>query len=231
MIQSKITNYYNGNRCIYCQTDKIYILKDERLKCGNCLKKYSLNKLQKDIDMLRLFALEIPANKSAKEMGCSYNLVKRRYNFFREKIESYLQQNCELKNGILCVSEQNITSLALGVIEEDKKIFTTIIVNASPALLLEDIKKTNQAGSVFFAPKFRSYASLKFYGKHLPNYQSQKLTISRIEGFWSFAKERFHKYRGINKNNFYYYLKEFEFRFNFNKENLFQMLFNIIWPK
>ena len=39
--------------------------------------------------------------------------------------------------------------------------------------------------------------------------------INGIESFWGYAKTRLSKYRGINKNAFYFHLKESEFRFNY----------------
>jgi len=39
--------------------------------------------------------------------------------------------------------------------------------------------------------------------------------INDIEGFWSYVKERLLKFHGVSKDNFIYYLKELEFRYNF----------------
>ena len=39
--------------------------------------------------------------------------------------------------------------------------------------------------------------------------------INDIEGFWSYAKERLLKFHGVSKDNFIYYLKELEFKYNF----------------
>jgi transposase len=39
--------------------------------------------------------------------------------------------------------------------------------------------------------------------------------INGIEGFWSYVKERLLKFHGVSKDNFIYYLKELEFRYNF----------------
>jgi transposase len=39
--------------------------------------------------------------------------------------------------------------------------------------------------------------------------------INGIEGFWSYAKERLIKFHCVSKDNFIYYPKELEFRYNF----------------
>ena len=51
--------------------------------------------------------------------------------------------------------------------------------------------------------------------------------INGIKGFWSFAKERFHKYHGIHKKNYPLYVKEMEFRFNHKNEDLYPILVEV----
>jgi len=52
--------------------------------------------------------------------------------------------------------------------------------------------------------------------------------INGIEGFWSYAKERFHKYHGIGKKNYLPYVKEMEFRFNNRNRDVYPLLIEII---
>jgi len=97
---------------------------------------------------------------------------------------------------------------------------------------MNEIKSNAVKGSVFYTDSFRSYKSLKFYGKHLTvnhtNYFTQgRRHINGLEGFWSFAKERLLKYHGVSKSNFLLYLKELEFRYNNRHENLYHLLLNI----
>ena len=42
------------------------------------------------------------------------------------------------------------------------------------------------------------------------------------------AKVRLSKSRGMNKKTFYLHLKECEFRFNYRKDNLYELLLKII---
>jgi transposase len=59
-----------------------------------------------------------------------------------------------------------------------------------------------------------------------------KVYINGIEGFWSYAKERLLKFHGVSKDNFIYYLKELEFRYNFRDnidDNLYKCLGGINW--
>lgn len=49
-----------------------------------------------------------------------------------------------------------------------------------------------------------------------------------IEGFWSFAKGNLLKFHGLSPDNFPYYLKELEFRYNNRNENLFEKIVETI---
>lgn len=46
--------------------------------------------------------------------------------------------------------------------------------------------------------------------------------INGIESFWSYAKMRLYKFRGISKRTFYLHLKDCEFRFNHRGEDLYK---------
>ena len=45
-----------------------------------------------------------------------------------------------------------------------------------------------------------------------------------MENFWDITKVRLARFRGIYKSTFYLHLKECEFRFNYRKENLYDIL-------
>ena len=47
--------------------------------------------------------------------------------------------------------------------------------------------------------------------------QGKRNHINGIENFWGYAKTKLKRYYGINRNYFYLYLKEMEFRFNNRK--------------
>lgn len=235
MLNPFLTKYYNGNQCIYCDNEKIYSLSDGRIKCARCQKKYSLKKMRADLQILYLFTLEVPANRCAHEMNCNYNNIKRRYNFFREKIAKFCN-----KDYINLVVKKNIShpllfrstfkmsndSIAVGIAQWEKKIFTYSVPYNIADDLSNFISRSAEAGNVFVANPFRNYTSLKIY---VPKTSTHQLRLGGTESFWSFAKEKLRKYHKVDKKNFYYYLKEFEFRFNYRKQNLYPLLLKIIY--
>ncbi len=63
--------YFLGRKCIFCDKYGLYRLKNNKIKCKHCKKYYSLRKLQRDIQILYYFYLEISARKTAKEYHSS----------------------------------------------------------------------------------------------------------------------------------------------------------------
>jgi len=225
--------YLEGRKCIFCGKYRLYRLANKRVKCGFCGQFYSLSKLKRDLDVLYYFSLELSANKTANVLDLSYKTVRSRYMLFRNKIAEYLEENFRKLSGELEIDESYFGGkrkgkrgrgalnkvVVFGILERNGKVYTTVVPNVSGETLMAEIKAKTEKGSVFYTDDFKSYKSLKHYGKHskvkkTKAYARGRTHINGIEGFWSFAKERFHKYHGIHKDNYYLYLKEMEFNEN-----------------
>ena len=239
--------YFLGRKCIYCDKSKLSKLKDGRLKCKNCNKYYSIKKLKRDIQVLYYFYLEISGRKTAKEMNLNYKTVQSRFMNFRKCIKEYCDNQAEKLNGKLELDESYFggkrkgnrgrgafnKTIVFGILERKGKIYLKIVENVSKEKLMKAIEKKTKKGSVFYTDGFKSYNSLSQFGKHnIIKHSKDEFAkghnhINGIEGFWSYAKERFHKYHGIQKKNYPLYLKEMEFRYNFRNESVFNLLFDI----
>ena len=55
--------------------------------------------------------------------------------------------------------------------------------------------------------------------------------INGIESFWSYAKGRLAKFKGVAKHTFYLHLKETEFRFNHRHQNVYKTLLKMLREK
>ena len=247
MIRGVARKYFEGKTCIFCSRYGLYRPADRRVKCKSCKKYYSLSKLKKDIQILYYFYLEISARKTAKELKVHYHTAQSRFMQFRKLIAVYCNKEAERLNGELEIDESyfggkrkgqrgrgaNNKAIVFGILERKSKIYTKIVENVSAETLMSEIQNKTLKGSVFYTDGWKSYASLEQYGKHNIIDHDKKLVdrnhnhINGIEGFWSFAKERFHKYHGIDKQNYPFYVKEMEFRFNHRNESIFNLLFNI----
>lgn len=226
----------------------MYRLADRRVKCKNCRRVYSLQKLKRDLDLLYYFALELSANKTASLLGLDYETVHSRYMFFRKKIAEHLEEKFRKLSGELEIDETYFGGkrkgkrgrgafnkvVVFGILERNGKVYTTVVSDVSAETLMAEIRNKTEKGSVFYTNCFKSYKSLKQYGKHHRINKEYAFAkghnhINGLEGFWSFAKERFHKYHGINKQNYLLYLKEMEFRFNNRNNDIFKKMFEIIY--
>ena len=197
--------------------------------------------------ILYYFYLEISARKASKELKLNYKTIQSRFMQFRRKIAEYCNQEARELNGEVEIDESYFggkrkgqrgrgaknKTIVFGILERKGKIYTKIVENVSAETLMGEIKNKTKKGSVFYTDGWKSYTSLEQYGKHniirhdKDEFVENHNHINGIEGFWSFAKERFHKYHGINKNNYPFYLKEMEFRFNHRNESIFNLLFDI----
>jgi len=196
---------------------------------------------------LYYFYLEMSARKTAKELNFNYRLVHRKFMQFRRKIANYYNQEARKLNGELEIDESYFggkrkgnrgrgaanKTIVFGILERKGKVHTVIVQDVSSKTLMNEIQNKTLKGSVFYTDEWKSYASLEQYGKHNIIDHEKELVdknhnhINGIEGFWSFAKERFHKYHGIDKQSYPFYVKEMEFRFNHRNESIFNLLFDI----
>jgi len=240
--------FLEGKKCVFCGNYGLYKLKDKRLKCKKCSRFYSVQKLRKNLNILHYFCLEISASKTARELDLSYNAVYNKFMFFRQKIADHLNKNFKKMSGELELDETYFggirkgkrgrgaynKAIVFGILERQGKVYTTVVPNVKAETLMTEIQTKTEKGSVFYTDCFKSYKSLKQYGKHLRinkqyTFAAGRNHINGLESFWSYAKERFHKYHGINRKNYPLYLKEMEFRFNNRNEDIFKKMFNIIY--
>ena len=123
--------------------------------------------------------------------------------------------------------------VVFGILERQGRVSTVVVPRADEITLMAEIQRRALKGAVFYTDRFKSYQSVKRYGKHLPIDHSVEYVrpgrkyhrhINGIEGFWSYAKERFRKYHGVSRQYFPLYLKEMEFRFNHRRDDLFELV-------
>ena len=172
--------YFLGRKCIFCDKYGLYKLKDKRIKCKHCNKKYSLLKLKRDMQILYYFYLEVSAKKTAKELSLDYGIVYRRFMQFRKLIADYCNKEAIKLNGELELDESYFggkrkgnrgrgafnKAIAFGILERKGNVFTMIVDNVSAKTLMNEIENKTKKGSVFYTDGFRSYNDLKQYGKH-----------------------------------------------------------------
>ena len=107
-----------------------------------------------------------------------------------------------------------------GLLKRGGKVFTAIIPNAKTETLLPIIQERVEPDSIVYTDTFRSYDALDVSDfhhsriNHSELFADQKNHINGIENFWNQAKRHLRRFNGIKKDNFYWFLKECEWRFN-----------------
>jgi len=123
-----------------------------------------------------------------------------------------------------------------GILERQGKVKVEVVKDVSAESILRSAIKKVKRGSIIYTDRFRSYDGLVMYGfrheriDHSKRFANGRVYINGIEGFWGYAKERLLRFHGVSRENFAYYLKELEFRYD-NREKLDEMLYKVLSGK
>ncbi len=206
--------------CPYCENKHLYTLKNEYKKCSFCKRKFSLKKLYTDNTIIEFFCNNINANQCAKILNINYRTVQNRYMLFRKLITNYLEKsyysmptnNSSYEEYYYFTNNQKKKKKkslynAINIIGfySNKKIFT-LLMPKLPVYNSQEEAKT-----------LENY--LKWHKLHSKNAYLTPLNI-----FWKYLEENLKKYKGVDNKNFFYYLKECEFKFNYLQNKQIQII-------
>jgi len=246
-LQKRLTSFWLGRTCVFCLSRRVNRTARGYIKCRRCSKSKSLKKLRRELGVVLGFIDQRPARQIALELGLAGNTVADIYR----KIRECLVHQCELEgkrlSGSIEIDEAYFggrrkgkkgrgaagKSVVLGLLERDGKVYTRVVSSLTAPALMEIIRSKTRKGSVFYTDTFKSYNSLKQFGKHRRINHAKALVyrnrnhINGIEGFWSYAKHKLYNYRGVSRANFALYLKEMEYRYNHRKENILEPIISL----
>lgn len=112
-----------------------------------------------------------------------------------------------------------------GLLKRRGKVYTAIIPNSKTETILPIIHEKVQPDSIVYTDTFRAYNALDVSSFHHVRINHSKLFadkqnhINGIENFWNQAKRHLRRFNGIKKENFYWFLKECEWRFNYGNHS------------
>jgi len=199
---------------------------------------------------LRLFSLDLEATKIAKLTSLNRNTVNRYTHLVRQR----MAEDCERQRplgGEVEVDESYFgprrvrgkrgrgasgKTIVFGIFKRNGKVYTEVVPDAKKRSLQAVIRGRVDIGSIIHSDGWRGYDGLVDLGyeKHFRVHHGKsefargRSHINGIEAFWSFAKVRLHKLKGVHKHMLYLHLKECEFRFNHRKENLYNVLLKLL---
>jgi transposase len=198
------------------------------------IKRCRLGKSQQ-LRLLEYFVLEVTARSAADVLGMQANTTMLFYRKIRHLIAGELAKTFP-ERGEFEVDESYFGGVrkgkrgrgaagkvpVFGILKRGGKVYTKMIADASSKTLLKALKSKVLPDSVVYTDSFRSYDALDVSEfKHRRVNHSKTFVaagghhINGIENFWNQAKRVLRKYNGIPRKNFYLFLKECEFRFNY----------------
>ena len=208
--------------CQNCNNTTFYTLANDYIKCKTCAKKYSLKKLQKDDLIIIQFCENKNALKISKELELNYKTVKDRFDIFRKKIALFLEH--EYNHSI---KDYNEYEEFYYIKEREKKKKKKSLSESINIMGFYSNKKVYtllmpKIGRRAFDIEDGFIQYLNWNKIHSLNSHQTNLNI-----FWKFLEDNLKKYKGVEEDNFFYYLKESEFKFNYKKDEQIKILRNL----
>lgn len=208
--------------CQNCNNTTFYTLANDYIKCKTCAKKYSLKKLQKDDLIIIKFCENKNALQVSKELEVNYKTIKDRFDIFRKKIALFLEH--EYNNSI---HDYNEYEEFYYIKEREKKKKKKSLSESINIMGFYSNKKVYtllmpKIGRRAFDIEDGFIQYLNWNKIHSLNSHQTNLNI-----FWKFLEDNLKKYKGFEEDNFFYYLKESEFKFNYTKDEQIEILRNL----
>lgn len=219
----------------------------------NRYQKFSKISEPKFRQIIRYFALDLTASDTARLTGISVRSINNLYLKLRVRLAQLAEHNAPL-SGIVEMDEsyfgaQRIRgkrgrgaggkTIVFGILKRGETVYTEIVPNAAKATLLKVIRGHLDVQSIINTDGWRAYDGLvdvgyeKHFRVHHGNNEFARGNqhINGIESFWSYAKGRLAKFKGVAKHTFYLHLKETEFRFNHRHQNVYKTLLKMLREK
>ena len=201
-------------------------------------------------EIIKYFALDLTANKTAELTGLTHKTVNQIYLKIRQRLTEDSERQSPF-SGEVEVDESYFgarrvkgkrgrgaggKTIVFGIYKRNGKVFTEIVPDVQRKTLQAIIRGRVSIETVVHSDGWRGYNGLVDIGypkhfrvNHSANEFANEISnINGIESFWSFAKRRLSKFNGVKKETFYLHLKECEFRFNHRHENLYKLLLTLL---
>lgn len=201
-------------------------------------------------DLLRLFTVDITADRAATLTGFHHNTTLAIYRLLRARMAELAETDCPFR-GVVEVDESYFGPSrtrghkgrgnprkvpVFGILERGGRVHCQIVKNCSKATLQGIIEGRVEFSAEVTTDGFRSYDGLveagfsrhhrinKYHNRDHVVFSENGVHINGIESFWSYAKRRHQKFNGLRRASFATFLKETEFRFNTRDQDLYKIL-------
>jgi transposase-like protein len=198
--------------------------------------------------ILKHFVVDVEASKTAELLDLHRHTVEDYYGLFRQLIYEHQQHAFRKLSGVVELDESYFGARRVrgrhiklkrgrgtrkqpvfGIYERGGRVYTEIVPNCSGAILQSIVERIVEINSEIDSDGWRGYDGLVDvgYDKHYRvNHSKDEFSdfrghhVNGIEAFWSYTKRRVAMFNGIRKSHFGLFLKECEWRYNRDDDEL-----------
>lgn len=204
-------------KCIYCNHPQTYVLGDGMEKCTKCLRKFSPKKIKKEQKILTFFIKGMNATEASKLTGMHIVTIQKYYQYFRKTITLFCDRQYKLNaHKVDEYDEYLYLPKSLKKFDENihklQHFLTLSYENKVYNLMMPTIQH--------FQYDMIDEQENKLLSKYLRFNKVAKLkkVDNTITKFWDYFEGYILQYKGVSDEQFIYYLKEAEWRFNYTDE-------------
>ena len=195
--------------------------------------------------VLKMYCADVGALTASKLTGLNKNTTHRLYGLLRVRVVEMAEGEAAPFTGSVEVDESYFGPrrvrgrrgrgsgrkvAVIGLLKRKGKVFCSPVMNCSKAELIEVIRgQVLPRKSTIYTDGWRAYDGLVMDGykhhrihHHDNEFARDRRHINGIESFWSYAKLRLAKLRGVRWEHFIH--SKTEWRFNHRRDNLFNLL-------
>ncbi len=193
------------NQCSYCNAKHLYKLANGYVKCAKCKRKQSPKRYERIVSLTHAFCLNKNALQTSKDLNLNYITVYKHYQLCRKLITSFLDQ-LNKEQTIQSNEYDEYIYMKNDNIYTAQNFLTFVYGHEVYNLMLPSLYKFRT-----YSKSEEELSKFLFLNK-IAKIESKNGVISE---FWKFLEDFLKKYKGVNSSNFIYYLKEAEFKFNY----------------
>lgn len=213
-------------KCIYCDHLYTYLLKDTQRKCSKCKRKFSPKKVAREKKLLDLFIIGRNAREASNETGMHFATTQRHYENFRRTIALHADEQYQMHNGKVTEYDEYLylpkSLKAEEHIHKLQHFLTLSYKNKVYNLMMPAIQQYN------YNPDDVQEKKLLLKYLRFDKVAKLKKVENTITKFWAFFEAFILQYKGVSDEQFVFYLKEAEWRFNYTFEEQREILKNRI---
>lgn len=204
-------------KCIYCNHHYLYKLGNSQYKCAKCKRKFSPRKIERENKIKEAFLDEFTASQASKSLNMHYITIDKQYKKYRRLIAMHSDHTYRQYSQYIDEYDEylylpkNITKREENI-QKIQHFLTLGYLDKVYNIMMPQIER--------YEMDLKNQIEQKKLSKYLRFHKVAKLKKieNNITRFWSFFESFIIRYRGVDKEQFVFYLKEAEWRFNYDKE-------------